>query len=90
MIYLKLENEDSQSYRQRLITHYSSLETLEEMRWCLAKEWIARYQKKIKQVGKVKAMTWWLEQADIMEAKNGLEQITDLKRRMNEIRSQSR
>jgi hypothetical protein len=32
-------------------------------------------------------MTWWLEQADIMEAKNGLEQIMDLKRRMNEIRS---
>ena len=90
MNYLKLENEDSQSYRQRLITHYSSQETLEEMRWCLAREWIARYQKKIKEVGKVKAMTWWLEQADIMEAKNGSEQITDLKRRMNEIRSESR
>ena len=80
-------NETLQPYLQRLITHYSLPETLEEMRWCLAREWIARYQKKIKAVGKVKAMTWWLEQADIMEAKNGLEQITDLKRRMNEIRS---
>ena len=90
MIYLKLENEDSQSYRQRLIKHYSSPETLEQMRWCLAREWINRYQKKVKEIGKVKAMTWWLGQVDIMEAKNGLEQITDLKRRMNEIRSQSR
>jgi len=90
MIYLKLENEDSQSYRQRLITHYSLPETLEQMRWCLAREWINRYQKKVKEIGKVKAMTWWLGQVDIMEAKNGLEQITDLKRRMNEIRSQSR
>jgi len=90
MIYLKLENEDSQSYRQRLIKHYSSQETLEEMRWCLAREWINRYQRKVKEIGKVKAMTWWLGQVDIMEAKNGLEQITDLKRRMNEIRSQSR
>ena len=86
MNYLKLENEDSQSYRQRLITHYSSQETLEEMRWCLAREWINRYNKKVQEVGKVKAMTWWLAQVDIMEAKNGLKQITDLKRRMNEIR----
>ena len=86
MNYLRDTNEDSFTYRLRLIKHYSSLETLEEMRWCLAREWIARYQKKIKEIGKVKAMTWWLEQADIMEAKNGLEQITDLKRRMNEIR----
>jgi hypothetical protein len=31
-------------------------------------------------------MTWWLAQVDTMEAKNGLKQITDLKRRMNEIR----
>jgi hypothetical protein len=31
-------------------------------------------------------LTWWLAQVDTMEAKNGLEQITDLKRRMNEIR----
>ena len=83
----KKNKETLQDYLARLITHYSSLETLEEMRWSLAREWIARYNKKIKVVGKVKAMTWWLEQADIMEAKNGLEQITDLKRRMNEIRS---
>ena len=85
MIYKK-NKETLQDYLARLITHYSSLETLEEMRWCLAREWIARYNKKIKEVGKVKAMTWWLEQADIMEAKNGSEQITDLKRRMNDIR----
>lgn len=90
MNYLRDTNEDSSTYRQRLIKHYSSLEILEEMRWSLAREWMARYQKKMKEVGKVKAMTWWLEQADIMEAKNGLEQITDLKRRMNAIRSESR
>jgi hypothetical protein len=87
MNYLRQDGEGLQSYLARLITHYSSRETLEEMRFTLAKEWINRYNKKTKEVGKVKSMTWWLEQADIMEAKNGLEQITDLKRRMNEIRS---
>jgi len=86
MNYLMQDGEDSQSYRARLIQHYSSPETLEEMRWCLAREWINRYNKKVQDVGKVKAMTWWLAQVDTMEAKNGLEQITDLKRRMNEIR----
>jgi len=86
MNYLMQDGEDSQSYRARLIQHYSSQETLEEMRWCLAREWINRYNNKVKDVGKVKAMTWWLAQADTMEAKNGLEQTTDLKRRMNEIR----
>ena len=85
MNYLMQENEDLQSYLQRLIKHYSSQETLEEMRWSLAREWIARYNKKTKEVGKVKATTWWHTQADIMEAKHGLEQITDLRRRMNEI-----
>lgn len=90
MNYLIQENEDSLSYRQRLIKHYSSQETLEEMRWCLAREWINRYHKKVKEIGKTKATTWWHTQADIMEAKHGLEQIMDLKRRMNEIRSKSR
>jgi hypothetical protein len=59
------------------------------MRWALAREWINRYNKKIKEIGKVKAMTWWLAQVDTMEAKNGLEQITDLKRRMNELRNKN-
>lgn len=86
MNYLMQDGEDSQSYRARLIQHYSSLETLEEMRWCLAREWINRYNKKVQDVGKVKAMTWWLAQVDIMEAKHGLTFITDLKRRMNEVR----
>jgi hypothetical protein len=74
------------SYLARLITHYSSRETLEEMRFTLAKEWIARYDKKTKEVGKVKAMTWWHSQADTMEAKHGLMFITELKELMNEIR----
>ena len=82
----KKNKETLRHYLARLITHYGSLETLEEMRWSLAREWINRYNKKVQDVGRVKAMTWWLAQADTMEAKNGLEQITDLKRRMNEIR----
>ena len=86
MNYLMQDGEDSQSYRARLIQHYSSQETLEEMRWCLAREWINRYNKKITEVGKVKAMTWWHSQADTMEAKHGLMFITELKGLMNEIR----
>jgi hypothetical protein len=86
MNYLRQDGEDLQSYLARLITHYSSQETLEEMRLTLAKEWINRYNKKITEVGKVKAMTWWHSQADTMEAKHGLMFITELKELMNEIR----
>ena len=57
------------------------------MRWCLAREWINRYNKKVQDVGKVKAMTWWLAQVDTMEAKRGLTFITELKHRMNQIRN---
>jgi hypothetical protein len=56
------------------------------MRFTLAKEWINRYNKKITEVGKVKAMSWWHTQADTMEAKHGLMFITELKELMNEIR----
>ena len=77
------------SYRKRLIQHYSSAETLEEMRWALARDWINRYNKKVQELGKVKAMTWWLAQVDTMEAKSGLERTTDLKRRMNLLRKQN-
>jgi hypothetical protein len=86
MNYLRQDGEGLQSYLARLITHYSSQETLEEMRFTLAKEWINRYNKKVKDVGKVKAMTWWHSQADTMEAKHGLMFITELKGLMNEIR----
>jgi hypothetical protein len=57
------------------------------MRWSLAREWLKRHQEKVKAVGKVKAMTWWHSQADIMEAKRGLTFITELKHRMNQIRN---
>ena len=90
MNYLRQDGEVLQSYLARLITHYGSQETLEEMRWSLAREWINRYNKKVKDVGKVKAMTWWLAQADTMEAKHGLMFITELKGRMNDLRTNNK
>lgn len=81
-------NEDSHSYRQRLINYYSSVETLDQMRYTLAKEWIARYNEKMKTIGKAKAIAWWRTQVDIMEAKRGLTFTTDLQGLMNEIRKE--
>jgi hypothetical protein len=86
MHYLIDKNEDYHAYRQRLVKLYGSAEIREEILWSLAKEWIDRYNRKAKQIGKVKATTWWHTQADIMEAKRGLPFVQDLKRRMNDIR----
>jgi hypothetical protein len=37
------------------------------MTQCEAREWKARYKQKVKQLGKVKAQSWWLQvKADIL------------------------
>jgi len=56
-----------------------------------AREWKQRYKDKIKQLGKVKAQTWWLQvKADILRIRgqDGLNILTDeMNRQQHETRS---
>jgi hypothetical protein len=57
---------------------------------CEAREWKSRYKQKIKQLGKVKAQTWWLQvKADILRIRgqDGLNILTDeMNRQQHETR----
>jgi len=86
MKYLIDKNEDSSAYRARLIKHYGSAETQEEILSCLAMEWKRRYIDKMKALGKHKASTWWAKTIDDMEKKRGKPFVADLRLRMNKLK----
>ena len=86
MKYLIDKNEDSFAYRQRLIKHYGSAETREEILSCLAMEWKRRYIDKMKTLGKHKASTWWANTIDDMEKKHGKPFADNLRLRMNKLK----
>jgi len=86
MKYLIDKNEDSSAYLQRLIKHYGSAETQEEILLCLAMEWKRRYMDKLKTLGKHKASTWWAKTIDDMEKKRGKQFVADLRLRMNKLK----
>jgi len=75
---------DKPSAEPRLTMRFSLL----EMRQSEAREWILRYQQKAKELGKAKASAWWqITIADIAR-RRGEAAADDLRKRMNEIRSQ--
>jgi hypothetical protein len=86
MNYLIGKNEDSSAYLQRLIKHYGSAETREEILSCLAMEWKRRYIDKMKTLGKHKASTWWANTIDDMEKKRGKAFVDNLRLRMNKLK----
>jgi len=59
------------------------LETLKNME---AKEWILRYKRKVKDLGKMSASGWWYQTLSDIEKKRGLVAANDLKKRMNNIK----
>jgi hypothetical protein len=61
----------------------SLLETLKQME---AKEWILRYKRKVKDLGKMSASGWWYQTLSDIEKKRGLASANDLRRRMNNLR----
>ena len=65
------------SYEQRL-------EIQETLRTMEARDWINRYKRKIKAVGKREAYVWWLKTIDDIEKRRGKVEANDLRRRMNE------
>jgi gamma-glutamyl:cysteine ligase YbdK (ATP-grasp superfamily) len=61
------------------------LEIQETLRTMEARDWINRYKRKIKAVGKREAYVWWLKTIDdIVKKRRGKAEADDLRRRMNE------
>lgn len=61
-------------------------ETLKNME---AKEWIVRYNRKVKDLGKMSASGWWYQTLSDIEKKRGSVAANDLKRRMNNIKEKA-
>jgi hypothetical protein len=65
---------------------YGSPETLEHMKNCEAREWIARFKKKTGELGLVPAQSWWAEVCSDIEKRRGAQALADLRDRMNKER----
>jgi len=60
------------------------LEIQETLRTMEARDWINRYKRKIKAIGKKEAYAWWLKTIDDIEKRRGKTEADELRRRMNE------
>ena len=69
------------------LTPQQRLELLETMRTMEAREWVQRYRKKARDLGKIKASAWWFQVYSEIEKRRGSAAAVDLRKRMNEIRS---
>lgn len=65
------------------------LNLLETLRETEAREWMTRYQQKVKELGKAKASAWWQTTIADIAKRRGNRAADDLRKKMNEIRSQS-
>jgi hypothetical protein len=68
------------------LTPQQRLELLETLRQTEAREWVQRYRKKARDLGKIKASAWWWQVYSDIERRRGTAVANDLRRRMNEIR----
>jgi hypothetical protein len=62
---------------------FGSLETLEHLKNCEAREWLRRHKTKTGEVGSVAARSWWLQVCDDIEKRRGKPALDDLRTRMN-------
>ena len=67
------------------LTPQERLELLETLKTMDAREWIARYKKKVRGLGKTKASTWWYEVLSDLEKRRGKPATNDLRKRMYEL-----
>ena len=65
------------------LTPQERLELLEILRTMEAQEWVKRYRKKVKDLGKTKASAWWSTTYSDIQKKRGLSAAEDLRNRMN-------
>ena len=63
-----------------------SLETLEHMKQCEAREWISRYTKKAIEQGSGNAQFWWQKVKNDIEKRRGTDAMNDLVNRMKQER----
>ena len=68
------------------LTPQQRLELLETMRTMEAREWVQRYRKKARDLGKIKASAWWSQVYSEIERRRGSAAAADLRKRMNETR----
>jgi len=69
-----------------LLTPQQRLDLLETIRTMEAREWVARYRKKARDLGKTKALAWWSQVYSDIERRRGSAAAVDLRKRMNETR----
>ena len=67
------------------LTPQERLQLLETIKQMEAKEWILRYKRKVKDLGKMKASAWWWQTLSDIEKKRGLPAVNELRWRMNKI-----
>lgn len=65
------------------LTQQERLELQETLRTIEAQEWVKRYRKKVKDLGKTKASAWWSTTYSDIQKKRGLSAAEDLRNRMN-------
>ena len=65
---------------------FISLETLEHMKNCEAREWMSRYEKKAIERGSGNAQLWWQKVKSDIEKRRGHEAMNDLVNRMKKER----
>ena len=68
------------------LTQLQRLELLETLRTMEAREWVQRYRKKVRDLGKIKASAWWSQVYSDIEKRHGSAAAVDLRKRMNETR----
>ena len=68
------------------LTPQQRLDLQETMRVMEAWEWVARYRKKAKDLGRIQASTWWSRVYLDIEKRRGSAAAVDLRKRMNETR----
>lgn len=67
------------------LTPQERLELQETLRTMEAREWINRYKRKVKDLGKTKASSWWYEVLSDLEKRRGKPATNDLRSRMYEL-----
>jgi len=70
------------------LTQPERSQLLETLKQTEAKEWILRYKRKVKDLGKMSASGWWYQTLSDIEKKRGLPAVNDLRRRMNNIKGE--
>ena len=68
------------------LTPQQRLDLLETMKMMEAREWVQRYRKKARDLGKIKASAWWSQVYLDIEKRRGSAAANDLRKRMNETR----